>query len=274
MNNSANPRHLHAARSQHMASQHMATAYRGSANPRYLHATRSQHGSTTHRNKATAKVDERAHLGNVLFAIAFFLFSLSFVSALSGLSIFDHLGLSPLRAPITTASSTPVSDWKKGSMPYLYQTDDAWSGSPYAGATMSTHGCGPTAMSMVYVFLTGRTDMDPATMARFSEKNGYVDSNSTSWAFMSKGAQALGLKARELPADKVSIVSQLKMGHPVICIVGPGDFTSEGHFIVITGINDDGTVEVRDPNSEERSHRMWELDRVLGQCRNLWTYSI
>lgn len=217
-------------------------------------------------------------LRKLLFAIAFILFSISFVSALSGLfTLGGHFGIiSPAlgSAPVETTESTPINEWKRGCLPYLYQTDAAWADEPYAGATIKTHGCGPTALSMVYVSLTGRTDKNPVTMARYSEKNGYVDSGSTSWTFMTEGAQSLGLRARELPADKNSLTSQLKMGHPVICVVGPGDFTTEGHFIVLSKINEDGTVEIRDPNSKDRSHMSWDPDRILAQCLNLWTYSI
>ena len=32
--------------------------------------------------------------------------------------------------------STPVAEWEKGSVPYLYQTDPAWAAEPYAGGTV------------------------------------------------------------------------------------------------------------------------------------------
>ena len=53
----------------------------------------------------------------------------------------------------------------------------------------------------------------------------------------------------------------------------PGDFTSTGHFIVLAGLTEEGEVVVRDPNSAERTGRTWELDRVLAQCANLWSFS-
>ena len=56
----------------------------------------------------------------------------------------------------------------------------------------------------------------------------------------------------------------------MICSVGPGDFTTDGHFIVLVDTNPDGTVTLRDPNSPERTAQTWELDRVLNQCLNLW----
>jgi len=55
--------------------------------------------------------------------------------------------------------------------------------------------------------------------------------------------------------------------------MGPGDFTSTGHFIVLAGIDEHGRLEIRDPNSPERTAKTWDFDTVLRQCRNLWAYS-
>ena len=169
--------------------------------------------------------------------------------------------------------STPVAEWEKGSVPYLYQTDPAWAAEPYAGGTVEENGCGPTCLSMVYIDLTGRKDLDPAGMAAFSEEGGHVDSGMTSWTLMTDGAAKLGLASEELPADESSVLSALSQGRPVICSVGPGDFTTTGHFIVLAGLDGSGGVSVHDPNSEERSHRAWDVGRILSQCRNIWAFS-
>ena len=110
-------------------------------------------------------------------------------------------------------------------------------------------------------------------MAAFSEEGGHVDSGMTSWTLMTDGAAKLGLASEELPADESSVLSALSQGRPVICSVGPGDFTTTGHFIVLAGLDGSGGVSVHDPNSEERSHRAWDVGRILSQCRNLWAFS-
>lgn len=171
------------------------------------------------------------------------------------------------------AQSTPASEWTRGALPYLYQTDPAWAGAPYAGGTVEENGCGPTCLSMVYVDLTGKTDLDPAGMARYSEERGYVEGDMTSWTLMTDGAAGLGLAYEELPADASAVLAALSQGRPVICSVGPGDFTTTGHFIVLAGADGSGQVTVHDPNSEERSRTTWDIDRILSQCRNLWAFS-
>ena len=169
--------------------------------------------------------------------------------------------------------STPRSEWRAGETPFLYQTDPQWASHPYAGGTVEKNGCGPTCLSMVYVTLTGRDDLDPAAMADFSERDGYMSNGMTAWALMTDGAAKLGLVSEELPASASVVREALLGGKPVICSVGPGDFTTTGHFIVLTGLTEDGEVVVHDPNNAERSSRPWDLERVLGQCLNLWAFS-
>ena len=170
-------------------------------------------------------------------------------------------------------SSTPRAEWRADEVPFLYQTDPQWAAHPYAGGTVEKNGCGPTCLSMVYVALTGRDDLDPAAMADFSERGGYTSGGMTAWALMTEGAAELGLSSEELSASEGAVREALLAGEPVICSVGPGDFTTTGHFIVLSGVAEDGQVVVHDPNSPERSARTWGLERVLGQCLNLWALS-
>ena len=91
---------------------------------------------------------------------------------------------------------------------------------------------------------------------------------------MTEGARALGLNATEVPADEQSIRREIVAGRPIICSMGPGDFTTTGHFIVITDIDQNSNLVVRDPNSPERTAKSWSFDTVLGQCRAMWSYSL
>ena len=54
----------------------------------------------------------------------------------------------------------------------------------------------------------------------------------------------------------------------------PGDFTSGGHFIVATKLLEDNQVEVRDPNSREKSAVTWDFDQIINQTDYVWAYSM
>ena len=53
--------------------------------------------------------------------------------------------------------------------------------------------------------------------------------------------------------------------------MGPGDFTTTGHYIVMTGYVD-GKISVNDPNSYENSEALWSYEQICGQIRNLWAF--
>lgn len=162
-----------------------------------------------------------------------------------------------------------------GEIPLFIQWDERWGYELYGNEMIAVDGCGPTSLAMVLAGLTQDASWSPLRVAEFAQENGYyVDGSGSSWSLMSDGASSLGLKAKVLSLDKGVIQKELEEGHPIICIMGPGDFTSSGHFIVLTGLNDDGTVRVNDSNSRINSKKSWDLDRIMGQIRNLWSYSL
>lgn len=157
--------------------------------------------------------------------------------------------------------------------PLLLQWDKRWGYVSYGGSIIGLSGCGPTCLSMVLVSLTGRTDITPAEVAHFSEENGYyVEGSGTAWSLMTDGAASLGLSARELSLDESVMRASLEAGHPIICSMGPGDFTTQGHFIMIYGCDNEGFL-VNDPNCIARSQQSWSFEKLRGQIKNLWAYS-
>ncbi len=163
---------------------------------------------------------------------------------------------------------------KQKILPELYQTDHRWSQKQYGDDVMEVTGCGPTCLAMILKGLGVKPDTTPYRVAKWAEKQGYyVSGSGSAWALMSNGAKRLGLDAMELSLDESVIRKHLERGEPIVCIMGPGNFTTSGHFVVLTGELEDGTILVNDPNSEENSHRRWDLDRLMGQIKNLWGYT-
>ena len=135
---------------------------------------------------------------------------------------------------------------------------------------MGLTGCGPTCLSMVCVFLLNDATYTPRYIADFAEENGYcVSGSGSSWTLISEGGELLGLDVTEIPLDENRMMKNLELGNPIICIMGPGDFTTTGHFIVLTGC-EDGKFKVNDPNSKTNSEQLWEYEDIKGQIKNLW----
>lgn len=181
-----------------------------------------------------------------------------------------------LKAPVAPgysfAFSTPRSQWSAGTMPHIYQIDPAWSELPYAGGTIRQNGCGPTCLTMVYIFKTGHTDMTPVDMCALSEAGNYAPTGATEWSFMTSGAWQLGLNGTQLYNDRDSMTQALRSGAPVIAAVRPGTFTNVGHYIVLYGIDDADQIGVYDPNSPSRSARRWGVVEVLNEIEAMWAY--
>lgn len=184
----------------------------------------------------------------------------------------DKLLMAPVAPGYSFAFSTPRSQWQAGTMPHIYQIDPAWSELPYAGGTIRQNACGPTCLTMVYVFKTGHTDMTPVDMCALSEAGNYAPTGATEWSFMTNGAWQLGLNGTELHVDRSSITQALRSGAPIIASVRPGTFTSVGHYIVLYGIDDADQIGVYDPNSQSRSARRWGVVEVLNEIEAMWAY--
>lgn len=181
-----------------------------------------------------------------------------------------------LKAPVAPgysfAFSTPRSQWSAGTMPHIYQIDPAWSELPYAGGTIRQNACGPTCLTMVYIYKTGHTDMTPVDMCALSEAGNYAPTGATEWSFMTSGAWQLGLNGTQLYNDRDSMAQALRSGAPVIAAVRPGTFTNVGHYIVLYGIDDADQIGVYDPNSQSRSARRWGVVEVLNEIEAMWAY--
>ena len=166
------------------------------------------------------------------------------------------------------------SGWD-GRVPRLYQWDERWGYTLYCSTTFALTGCCPTSLAMVYQGLTGSSDRSPYDLGVLAARWGYMDSfNGTDTAFLTNCAPELGLSCRQLSVSADSITSALSAGEVIICNVGPGDFTTGGHFIVLAGLDSAGDVVVNDPFSAERSAVSWSAQTIAGQTKALYAYSL
>jgi len=163
---------------------------------------------------------------------------------------------------------------EKGSIPLFLQWDERWGYEVYGDDFLAVTGCGPTCLSMVRCGLSGDTKWNPLEVARFADKKGYyVNDVGSSWVLMSEGAEELGLSVETVFFDASHILEELEAGNPIICTMRPGDFTTTGHYIVLTGVDNEGMVTVCDPNSRKNSEKSWDVEMLIPQIKNLWSYT-
>ena len=157
------------------------------------------------------------------------------------------------------------------SVPLFVQWDKRWGYEKYSGNFFAASGCGPTTLSMVVVYLTHNREASPLAVAKYSKEAGYsVDGSGSSWTLISEGCRHYGVKAKTVALDESRMKAELDEGHPIVVNVGPGDFTDTGHFMVITGYDDEG-FSINDPNSIEKSGKRWLFKNISSQIRAVWS---
>jgi hypothetical protein len=175
-----------------------------------------------------------------------------------------------LNYPFREDAEYDLSEFDREEVPLFLQWDERWGYEKYGSDVIGITGCGPTCLAMVGYYLTGKDCFTPEQIAAFAQENDYyAQGYGSSWTLISKGAGQLGLTATELPLVKKKMVDALEAGNPIILAMGKGDFTENGHYIVLTAV-EDGAFRVNDPNSKANSQKLWTYEELEHQIRNIW----
>lgn len=160
--------------------------------------------------------------------------------------------------------------------PLFIQWDERWGYMPYGDSNMGACGCGPTCLSMVAYSLTRNEHATPDAFARRAAQDGYyVENVGTSWSFLDDIAPEYGLSVYQCPFPELGELEEmLDEGNLFICSMGPGDFTDNGHFIVLWGVSESGDLLINDPFSKANSAKEWDYDTIVSQCKGMWAYSL
>lgn len=147
-------------------------------------------------------------------------------------------------------SELPFITEKGMSMPLFLQTDPLWANDAYGQSDIKEMGCGPSALSMAFSYLKNQL-ITPADVVRKigGSQSAYWTWNGSIWDLMDQAPEKYDLKVRRISVDKVK--DALNKNHPVIAIMGPGQFTAGGHFITLSGVDADGQIFVNDSNDDK-----------------------
>ncbi len=164
---------------------------------------------------------------------------------------------------------------KEQAFPLFLQWDLRWGYEQYGEEDcIGIAGCGPACMSMVLFSLTRDEALTPDKMAELAMRNHYyLEGSGTIWAFMDDIPALYGIYTKEVSLDENAMKAELDRGGVMICSMGPGDFTSAGHFIMIYGYDEEG-FKVNDPNCIARSMQSWTYKQIERQIKKIWGYNI
>ena len=171
------------------------------------------------------------------------------------------------------ASGNTVTITTEGNRHYIplhmyYQTDPQWNENFLYGDTdhMTTHGCGPTALAILISSLTD-TQLSPVDAAVWAHNNHqHAPSSGSYHSIIPDGAAAYNLNVDYLSTlDFEQLKVRLNEGQLIALLMGPGDFSDSGHFVVIYGYTDDNQILIADPASEQRTASAWDSKLVESQ---------
>lgn len=135
-------------------------------------------------------------------------------------------------------------------VPLYFQTD--YPETMYGAGSVATSGCSITALSMVATYLTGHEYL-PDELAYY-----FGGSAENNMERLENGSEAL-----QLPFYKAEnwhyTLEALHEGKIAIALMEMNSkFTTSQHFIVLTGVNEDGRIMVNDPY--EPNYSKWDLE--------------
>ncbi len=155
------------------------------------------------------------------------------------------------------------------------QNDSKWGSLPYAvdgeKSTIKSAGCGPTAMADVLAAIVDPY-IDPVTCASWARMHGYKAYKAGTYhSYMPAQAAEYGVTCRQIA--KTQARTELLNGNWLIAVMGPGIWTSSGHYIVAYGYKDD-MVYVNDPASNKASRAYNKWTAFLEQAKKIWVVEV
>lgn len=161
---------------------------------------------------------------------------------------------------------------------YYNQGDNPWKNMMYGTIrTIGISGCGPTSMAIVISTLNGQ-EITPEMTSNWSYQNGYLVqgyNNGRPYAMSSHSLipalateyslNSTGIAKNSNTAEQ--IYQALSRGKLVVAIMGPGHFTSGGHFIVLRGVTEKGKILVADCGSRQRTNQEWDIETIIREAK-------
>ena len=184
---------------------------------------------------------------------------------------------------VTVLDMTPEEERVTGTVtnhdvPYYNQGE--FGGTPFNTGSVASDGCGVTAFAMVASYVND-AEITPADVATWAMANGA--NTVTNWgAFKTLashyGVGFIGQFTGPLYGGSASrIADYLSEGYIVIGSHTGGYFnpSGRGHYIVYTGIDENGNVFVNDPGDRAKSEAgAYDRATAFSNCKQYWVFEV
>lgn len=162
----------------------------------------------------------------------------------------------------------------KASIPLYLQWDARWGFLPYGESVIGLSGCGPCCVAMVAAGLKRDMSIHPGIIADYAMQNDYyMYGTGTKWSLIPDALAAYGISGRTIGISEDSFFHELHDGNVLILNVGPGHFTTTGHFIVVIGL-EQGQLMILDPNNLNNSMKSWRFQDLSDEIRSAWSFKM
>lgn len=131
-------------------------------------------------------------------------------------------------------------------------------------------GCGPTSVSMILNGY-GEKKSPIEIMDEMVESNAYIKDIGTSWEGIKKTLRNHGMIVDEISLGDGSFKNVLNDGKIILLSMKAGKFTTGGHYLLLTGLDENGKFIMNDPNSVRYSLKSWDFSEISGEVKGCWS---
>jgi hypothetical protein len=163
------------------------------------------------------------------------------------------------------------------------QYDSRWAKIAYNGPgetdkTIKSSGCGPTSAAMLIATLADKT-VTPVETCAWSVQHGYKYANQgTAYGYFRPQFAKYGIECQQLLSKRIinqpnheihaKVKQYLADGYYIIALMGPGTWTTGGHYIVLWGWDD--KVRINDSMSTKDKRLNGDPDTFKKEVRMYW----
>lgn len=164
-------------------------------------------------------------------------------------------------------------------IPLLLQTDERWATETYGvdnGKTIAENGCAPTSLAMILAYYENR-EVSPTEITNWAKDQYYQADAGTDWSIFPAFAKEYNLTLHDLSADFSKSQTYLEQDIPVVVSALPGEFTDNGHIMVLARYQaDTDNLTILDPsdNPEKNHTYSWfTASDYTTQFRHYWAFT-